>query len=145
MGCDFYRRKGIADISKVDEPFRVIQLYKAGQFKGQFTANANPDFEGTLKGGRSICFEAKYTSTDRLRQNIISNKQWEVLDLKHKLGGLVGVCGAIQNNFYFIPWEVWANMKSLYGRKYVKSEDIREYQVPFRQGLMFLDYKNTSK
>lgn len=142
MACDYYRTNEIADITKIDEPFRVMQLYKAGQFKGQFTANANPDFEGTLKGGRSICFEAKYTTTDRLKQDVVSDKQWEVLDLKHKLGGLVGVCGGIQNKYYFIPWEVWINMKTLYGRKYVKPEDIEEYEVPFKQGIRFLDYKN---
>lgn len=139
MACDYYRANEIADITKIDEPFRVMQLYKAGQFKGQFTANANPDFEGTLKGGRSICFEAKYTTTDRLKQDVVSEKQKEVLSLKHKLGGLVGVCGGIQNKYYFIPWEVWTNMKSLYGRKYVKAEDITEYQVPYRHGIMFLD------
>lgn len=137
--CYFYRRNGIAEIAKIDEPFRVLQIYKKGQFRGQFTGNANPDFEGTLKGGRSICFEAKNTITDRLNQDIISDKQWEVLDLKHKLGGLVGVCGGIQNKYFFIPWEVWINMKTLYGRKYVKAEDIKEYQVPFRHGIMFLD------
>ena len=74
---------------------------------------------------------------------MVSEKQKEVLSLKHKLGGLVGVCGGIQNKYYFIPWEVWTNMKSLYGRKYVKAEDIGEYEVPYRHGIMFLDYKNT--
>ena len=143
--CKYYRANGIAEITKIDEPFRVIQLYKGGKFKGQFTANANPDFEGTLKGGRSICFEAKYTTTDRLKQDVVSKKQWEVLDLKHKLGGFVGVCGGIQNKYYFIPWEVWINMKSLYGRKYVKQEDIGEYEVPYRHGIMFLDYKTNGK
>ena len=57
MGCAYYRQEGLADISKIDEPFRVIKLKKSGRFEGQFIRNANPDFEGTVRGGRSICFE----------------------------------------------------------------------------------------
>lgn len=139
MACDYYRDKGLADISKIDEPFRVVKLKEAGRFEGRFTAHANPDFEGTLKGGRSICFEAKYTTTDKLKQSIVSDKQAEVLDFKHRLGALVGICAGIGTKYYFIPWEVWSNMKERYGRKYVKEEDIDSFQVPFRQGVMFLE------
>ena len=89
MGCDFYREKGIADISKVDEPFRVVRLLKDGRFEGRFTRKANPDFEGTIRGGRSICFECKYTSKDRILQSVITKRQAEVLDRKLELGGLV--------------------------------------------------------
>lgn len=28
-----------------------------------------------------------------------------------------------------IPWDVWKNMKELFGRKYVREEDLKEYQV----------------
>lgn len=30
-------------------------------------------------------------------------------------------------------------MKEKYGRKYVRHEDIDGFQVPFRQGVMFLE------
>ena len=139
--CDYYRINKIADITKIDEPFRVIQLYKGGKFKGQFTKNANPDFEGTLKGGRSICFEAKYTTTDRINKSVISKKQEEVLTNKTDLGGYTGVCVGIQDKYFFIPWQVWQDMKAIYGRQYLKAEDIGEYEVIFRQGIRFLDYK----
>ena len=48
LACKYYRAEGKADIAKIDEPFRVIRLKNAGRFEGQFTKNANPDFEGTL-------------------------------------------------------------------------------------------------
>lgn len=103
LACKYYRDEGKADISKIDEPFRVIRLKKAGRFEGQFTKNANPDFEGTLDGGRSICFEAKYTRTDRMKQSVVSDKQAEVLEIKSKLGGLAGVCIGIKDRYFFIP------------------------------------------
>lgn len=141
LACKYYRDEGKADITKIDEPFRVIRLKKAGRFEGQFTKNANPDFEGTLDGGRSICFEAKYTTIDRMKQNVVSSKQAEVLEIKSKLGGLAGVCIGIKDRYFFIPWNVWTNMKEIFGRKYVKADDLSRYEVIFRQGVRFLDYK----
>lgn len=141
LACKYYKDEGRADVSKVDEPFRVIRLKKAGRFEGQFTANANPDFEGTLYGGRSICFEAKYTSTDRIKQSVVSPKQAEVLEYKNKLGGLAGVCVGIKERFFFVPWDVWSSMKNIFGRKYVKAEELEDYELVFRQGVRFLDFK----
>ena len=141
LACKYYRVEGKADISKIDEPFRVIRLKKAGRFEGQFTKNANPDFEGTLDGGRSICFEAKYTTSDRMKQSVVSDKQAEVLEIKSRLGGLAGVCIGIKDRYFFIPWNIWTNMKEIFGRKYVKADDLSRYEVIFRQGVRFLDYK----
>ena len=39
----------------------VLEKREGGIFVGRFTAHAQPDFQGTLDGGRSIIFEAKYT------------------------------------------------------------------------------------
>lgn len=64
--CAVYKQKGIAYVEKMPEPFMVLEKKDRGIFKGRFIAHAQPDFMGTLSGGRSICFEAKYTSTDKL-------------------------------------------------------------------------------
>lgn len=140
--CDYYRDNGIADICKVDEPFRVLELYDRGKFKGQFTKKANPDFEGTLKGGHSICFEAKYTSQKRMAKSVISDKQEEVLSYKSVLGAVVGVCVGIIDRYFFVPWEVWDNMKEIYGKKSVSADDLARYEVKFSHGVMFLDRIN---
>lgn len=139
MACDFYKREGIADISKVDEPFRVIKLLRNGRFEGQFTRKANPDFEGTIRGGRSICFECKYTSKERILQSVITKKQADVLDRKYELGGLVGVCCSIGDRYFFVPWEIWSDMESIWGKKSVTASNLRKYEVPFRQGIRFLE------
>lgn len=141
MACKSYEDEGVANITKIDEPFRVLKLKSGGRFEGQFTKNANPDFEGTLKGGRSICFEAKYTSGDRIRQNVVSDMQAKVLEDKDRLGGLAGVCAGIGNRFFFIPWPIWSNMKLHFGRKYATADELIEYEVPFKNGVRFLDFK----
>ncbi len=137
--CDYYRDNGLADIVKVDEPFMVLELYDRGRFKGQFTKKANPDFEGTLKGGHSICFEAKYTSQKRMAKSVISDKQEEVLSYKSVLGAVVGVCVGIVDRYFFVPWEVWTNMEEIYGKKSVTADDLAKFEVKFRHGIMFLD------
>jgi recombination protein U len=139
MGCDFYKRKGLADISRIDESFRVIKLKQGGKFEGQFTRNANPDFEGTLKGGKSICFECKYTSKDRIRQSVVTDYQAEVLDRKFELGGISGVLCGIQERYFFIPWPVWKGMENKFNKKSVSADDLEKYEVYFNNGIRFLD------
>lgn len=138
--CITYSKQGKAQINKVPEPFRVTKKYADGTFTGRFTALAQPDFQGTLEGGQSIMFEAKYTTTDRIKRRVLTDKQMEMLDKHEKLGAVSGICLGIVDKFYFIPWKVWRDMKRLYGRQYLKVEDIEEYRVRFNGSVMFLDY-----
>lgn len=129
-GCKLYERHGIATIDKTPEPFRVTSKnHKTGEFTGRFGKHAQPDFQGTLHGGRSILFEAKQTSKDRIARNVLTDTQMEVLEKHSKLGALCGVCICIQDDVFFLPWNVWRDMKELYGRKYLKAEDIEEYKI----------------
>ena len=62
--CEVYRLYNLAEVEKTPEPVKVMgpkhQLSNgAFGFEGVFTAQAQPDFKGTLKGGRSVVFEAK--------------------------------------------------------------------------------------
>ena len=139
MACEYYKEKRLADISKVDEPFRVVKLMGNGRFLGQFTKKANPDFEGTLAGGKSICFECKYTSKDRIQESVITKHQKEVLERKYVLGGKVGVVCGIQERYFFVPWEVWREFGEVYGKKSACAKDLERFEVPFRSGVMFLD------
>ena len=73
--CALYSDRERADVDKTPEPFRVLEKSRDGKFKGRFTARAQPDFQGTLDGGRSIVFEAKYTTTDRLKWDVLTQEQ----------------------------------------------------------------------
>lgn len=139
-GCKMYERFKIAIIDKTPEPFRVkSKNHKTGEFTGRFSTPAQPDFQGTLYGGRSIVFEAKRTSKDRITRNVLTDTQMEVLENHNKIGALCGVCISIQDEFFFIPWNVWRDMKELYGRKYLTAADVDEYRVTFDGSVHFLD------
>jgi recombination protein U len=139
-GCEYYAVRGRAHIDKTPEPFRVTSKQGGGVFTGRFTALAQPDFQGTLDGGRSIVFEAKYTTTDRLTRDILTDAQQDALERHGKLGALAGVCAGIGDGFYFLPWGLWRDMKTRFGRKYVTANDIEPYRVRFTGAVLFLDY-----
>lgn len=62
-----------------------------------------------------------------------------MLDRKLELGGLVGVCCGIRDRYFYVPWKVWSDMEAIWSKKSVSADDLREYEVPFRQGILFLD------
>ena len=138
-GCRIYQQHGIAMIDKTPEPFRVLKKSQNGMFTGRFSTPAQPDFQGTLKGGQSIVFEAKRTGKDRITRNVLTDTQMDMLEKHNRLGALCGVCVNIQDDFFFIPWNVWRDMKEMYGRQYLKAEDIEEYKVRFDGAVHFLD------
>lgn len=137
--CAIYKQKGTARVEKIPEPFMVLEKKAKGIFKGRFIAHAQPDFMGTLSGGRSICFEAKYTETDKLAQDVLTEEQRDALEDHWKSGAKAGVCAGIGNVFAFVPWAVWRSMKEIYGRKYMTAEDLEPYRVRFNGACMFLD------
>lgn len=137
--CGYYSQIGIAEIEQTPEPFRTTTTNRDGTFTGRFTANAQPDFKGTLKGGRAIIFETKYTSTDKIRKNVLTANQEACLQKHYKMGALVGVCVGIKDTFAFIPWEIWNNMKETYGRQYLNVNDIEKFKVRFNGHVLFLD------
>lgn len=144
-GCLTYKDRGRGKIEKISEPFKVTETHRDGRFTGRFTSNAEPDFQGTLSGGRSIVFEAKYTSTERMKRGVLTGDQIDALQEHAALGALAGVCIGIQDKFYFIPWDVWRDMKSLYGRQYITAADVEEYRVKFNGAVLFLDYMHKER
>ena len=137
--CIAYRAQQRAEIDKTPEPFKVMEKSYEGIFKGRFTAPAQPDFQGTLPGGRSIVFEAKYTTKDRMQRAALTEAQMKSLDRHAELGAVASVCVGIKDKCFFIPWAVWRDMKQIFGRQYVTAEDIAQYRVRFTGAVMFLD------
>ena len=117
--CDYYRNKGIADIEKTPEPFSITKSLGKGKFEGYFERKAQPDFKGTLKGGKSIVFDAKATSTDRIAVSVLSDEQRKHLLLHKKLGALSGVMLAYSfKHYFFIPIDKFLNAKEINGHAY---------------------------
>ena len=126
----YYSEKGYAKIDKTPEPFKIIKRLEHLRFIGCFQKKAQPDYKGTIKGGRSVIFEAKYTSTDRITQDRVSDAQWSYMDRATELGARCFVLAGFKSGgIYRIPWPVWSDMKRKFGHKYVTEKDLSEYRI----------------
>lgn len=126
----YYDERGSASIEKTPEPMHIIKSMGQGRFLANFAKKAQPDYQGTLKGGRSVMFEAKYTDTDRVLQSRVKVSQQEYMTKHSQLGArCYVVIGFRSGEVYRIPFSVWMDMKQLYGRKYVTEADVQEYRV----------------
>lgn len=142
IACEIYRRSGRADIQKTPEPVKPLRPMGDGRFLAVYTTKAQADFKGTLRGGRSILFEAKSTSTERMEQKRVTVQQSEQLERAYQLGAEVFVlCQFCGNGVYRIPWSFWREMKERVGRKYITAADVKEYKIEVcGSGLLaFLD------
>lgn len=141
--CRAYHDQGRANIIKVHEPFRVLKKNRAqGIATVRFTARAQPDFIGCLPSGEMIAFEAKHTDTDRLQFKAVTPTQAQALQDFHKMGAFAAVCAGIGDQYFMIPWSIFAGMKTLLGRQHIRAEDIQKYRVKFDGVIWFLDYAN---
>lgn len=141
--CLWYGEQGIAVIEKTPEPMRPISKpNRAGQFKACFTKQAQPDYKGTLCGGRTIVMEAKHTDHDRIAFDRVSEEQQRELEAYHSMGAVAVVLISFgMQRFYCIPWTAWRDMKAHFGRKYIKPEDIPKFRAPVQGGR--LDFVST--
>lgn len=143
--CEYYRAKGLANIEKSPEPMKPIgPKDRNGHFMACYTKMAQPDYKGTLKGGRSIVFEAKCTEAGRMNRDVISSEQEKQLDLHERLGAACYVMVTFNfSHFFKIPWEIFRDMKQRYGRKYITPADVQDYKAPFIGGVVhFLDVED---
>ena len=126
----YYSSKGYAQIDKTPEPFKIIKRMGNGRFMACFTKRAQPDYKGTIKGGRTVIFEAKYTSSDRLTADRVSEVQWSYMEQATELGARCFVLAGFKNGgVYRIPWPVWTGMKEKFGHKYVTEQDLQDYRI----------------
>ena len=136
--CRYYSDRGIAEIEKTPEPMRPLgRPDSKGRFPACFTKQAQPDYKGTLAGGQAVVFEAKHTDTGRMERKVITGEQEQQLDRHEKLGATCFVMVSFDFQRYFrVPWNVFRDMKERFGRKYVTPEDLREYEVSYRGGVL---------
>lgn len=137
---EWYRDKGWARVEKTPEPMRPLRPpNRQGQFLACYTKAGQPDFKGTLSGGRSVIFEAKHTDSDRIEYGRLTQEQIESLTEHHHLGAAAFIMvsfGLV--DFYRVPWEVWRDMKQIYGRKHIKQPELEPYRVQYIAGVIKL-------
>ncbi len=136
--CDYYLSRGLAKIEKTPEPMKPLGAKnRKGQFLACYTKQAQPDYGGTLKGGRSIYFEAKHTDDERIEQRRLTQEQQDDLEAHHKLGAITFVLVSVSlTDFYRVPWPVWRDMAEIYDRKYMTHAELSRYEVPATAGFI---------
>lgn len=136
--CIWYREHGLACIDKTPEPTKQLSKpnYK-GQFLACYEKAAQPDYQGTVEGGRSVVFEAKHTDDDRIKYDRLTKDQIDDLEMHSKLGAVAFVLVSFGlEGFFRIPWEVWRSMKGIYGRKYITRQEAERFRVPYTMGVI---------
>lgn len=130
--CDTYYREDVALIEKTPEPMRPIKPYdrRKGTFVAVYTKAAQPDFKGCLKSGQCIVFEAKHTDSDRIRQEAVTEEQSREFNRYEKMGAVCFVLVSLGlEDFYRVPWDIWKDMKVLFGHKYMDRTNLMTYRV----------------
>lgn len=136
----WYEDKGVACVEKTPEPMKPLRApNRQGQFLACYVKAGQPDFKGTLTGGRSVVFEAKHTDSDRIEYSRLTDEQIEKLRTHHKLGAAAFVLVSFGlQDFYRIPWEIWRDMKVIYGHKHIKQTELEPYRVQYIAGVLKL-------
>ncbi|MCI5680164.1 MAG: Holliday junction resolvase RecU [Bacteroidales bacterium] len=140
--CRYYREAGIAVIEKTPEPMKPLsKMDKRGQFKACFTKAAQPDYKGTLQGGRTLIFEAKHTDKETITYNRLTEAQMDAMEAYHEMGAECFILVSFSFcDFYRIPWTEWNDMQMLYGRKYMKRCELERYRIKEKGDVLyFLD------
>lgn len=126
----YYARNGYAIIEKTPEPMRPTKSLGGGKFIAFYEKQAQPDYKGTIKGGRTVMFEAKFTSANRMEQSRVLQSQQDYMDRHQALGACCFIIAGFASGLvYCVPWSIWKAMKEQFGRKYVTETDLQEYQV----------------
>ena len=136
----YYRAKGLAVITKEAEPMHPIKNLGNGKFIAYYESKSKPDYSGCIKGGRMVCFEAKYTDALKISYDRVKEHQARYMSEVQEYGVRCFVlCGFRSGDAYRVPWYIWQRMKELYGRKYVVEDDLAKYKVPVgKDGTLFL-------
>lgn len=125
---------GYAKIAKIPEPLRVLGPAEKGVWRAIFIrTSVMVDYQGTLIGGRAVYLEAKYTRSSKMEQDRVAERQAEALDKYAALGASCGVlvsfgakcCGVV-------PWAAWRQMKEIFGRKYIRADDLERMKWTFQ-------------
>ncbi len=137
--CDYYESHGICVIEKTPEPMKILKPYDRtkGQFIACFAKQAQPDFKGALIDATMVLFDAKHTDKNQISRNAVTSEQEESFERYAKMGALCFIVVSLGfHDFYRVPWEVFRDMKKIYGHKYMNKRDLFRYQISRKCGIL---------
>ena len=131
VACQLYKEDGVAWIEKTPEPMKPLGKQNGrGQFLACYTKQAQPDYKGTLRGGRAVVFEAKHTDAERIERSRVTEEQMEALRAHESLGAFCFVLVSFRfEKFYRVPFHAWDDMKAKYGKVSVNEKDLAPFRI----------------
>lgn len=125
--AQIYRLQQLAIIEKTPEPMKILKHIENGRFEAVFSKCAQPDFKGILKGGRTVVFDAKFTESNRISYQALSDHQRDVLSQYSDLGAMAFVLvGFADGNMYKIDIQSWIHMQTIFGHKHIKQQELED-------------------
>lgn len=138
--CDLYEAEGVAMITKVPEPRKVIGR-TGGRTSAMICINdkkAHPDYMGSVSpDGHCIVFDAKHTDKDRMQRTALSEHQAEILEKHEQCGAKCFVVVSFSfEDFFMVPYDVWRDMRAVFGRQYIEQKDdaLKPYRISSKIG-----------
>ncbi len=136
LSCKRYASRGEAYINKTFPPFTTIRR-QGNQVVGFYNKSGQPDFIGTLKGGRSVVFEAKHTSGTNIPFERIARHQKEALNAHCDLGAEAFILITFKlDDIYKIPIKDWLHLEKTINKKSVNEKDLLEHKLSNNDGLI---------
>lgn len=137
--CSVYAHRGIAMIEKTPEPLKMIRAGRGNEVIAVFEKKAQPDFQGTLQGGKSIVFEAKHTNDNNIKFDRITPTQHKYLTKHELLGASVYIIISFNfKRFFLVPYYHWVCLGESLNKKSVNGQDLKKYEIDLERG--FLDF-----
>lgn len=135
--CRYYAHKKIALIEKTPEPLKMVRAGRGREVVAVFEKKGQPDFKGTLKGGRSIVFEAKHTSANLIKLDRVERHQMDNLSSHNQLGAECFILISFQlKSFYRVPIADWEALPDKLSKKSANEKDLEEYKVEINKGVI---------
>ena len=132
--CEIYFLNKLALIEKTPEPMKILKHIENGRFEAVFEKSAQPDFKGTIKGGKTVVFDAKFTESNRITYQALSDHQRQVLAKYDELGAMAFVLvGFSDGKMYKIDIKTWINMAEIFGHKHIKQTELEQNQFRAKQ------------
>jgi len=144
---DYQFNIGNMYIQKTPEPTKCIKNVGKGKFISVYTGKSQPDFKGTIKGGRCIVIEAKHTSTDRISMSCIDSKKNDEKMYLYNYESMGALCFIAvmfdYSNPCMIPFHHFILMKEIYGRKYMTKDECIKFLWDGFSNIVFYERINS--
>jgi recombination protein U len=144
-----YEAMELAVVNKRPTPVRIQQKIAGGKITGYLEKPSTVDFDGTLRGGRSIVYEAKECrDPNRFPLSNIEEHQVDYLRKCHELGGIsfILIEFTTYRAIYLIPyitlksyWDKWKKDGSR-GTASIRKEEMDVVAYEVIPGRVPVDY-----